>query len=107
MPDILGVDKIRAIENQINIGYSIWEYNIANVIVVIFIMYLNQEYAYAEKTGQSALKIYYFGLSWCGVGKVLGMNKVNVYNRIKTEKIILKFLTNILNLMNYIILYNF
>ncbi len=29
------------------------------------------------------MKMYYFGVSGRGVGKILGVNKANVYNRIK------------------------
>jgi transposase-like protein len=39
--------------------------------------------AYPEETKALALKIYYSGVSGRGVGKVLGMNKSNVYNWIK------------------------
>jgi transposase-like protein len=39
--------------------------------------------AYDEETRKMAIKMYYFGVSGRGVGKVLGMNKGNVYNWIK------------------------
>jgi len=38
---------------------------------------------YSDETRQSALKIYYSGVSGRGVGKILGMSKANVYNWIK------------------------
>ena len=38
---------------------------------------------YPEETRQLAMKMYYSGVSGRGVGKVLGMNKANVYNWIK------------------------
>jgi len=38
---------------------------------------------YSEETRTLALKIYYSGVSGRGVGKILGMNKANVYNWIK------------------------
>jgi len=41
---------------------------------------------YPEETRQLAMKIYYSGVSGRGVGKVLGMNKANVYNWIKKSK---------------------
>jgi len=42
-----------------------------------------KRHAYDEETRTLALKIYYSGVSGRGVGKVLGMNKGNVYNWIK------------------------
>ena len=41
---------------------------------------------YDEEVKTMALKIYYAGVSGRGVGKVLGMNKANVYNWIKAKK---------------------
>ena len=38
---------------------------------------------YPEDTKQLAIKMFYSGVSGRGVGKVLGMNKSNVYNWIK------------------------
>ena len=38
---------------------------------------------YSEGTRLLAMKMYYSGVSGRGVGKVLGMNKANVYNWIK------------------------
>lgn len=42
-----------------------------------------KKHEYPEETKQLALKMYYSGVSGRGVGKVLGMNKANVYNWIK------------------------
>ena len=42
--------------------------------------------AYPEETREMAIKMYYSGVSGRGVGKVLGMNKANVYNWIKKTK---------------------
>ena len=39
--------------------------------------------AYSEEVRQSAIKIYYSGVSGRGVGKLLKMSKANVYNWIK------------------------
>lgn len=39
--------------------------------------------AYDAETRKQALKIYYSGVSGRGVGKILGMSEVNVYNWIK------------------------
>jgi len=39
--------------------------------------------AYSEEVRQEALRIYYSGVSGRGVGKILGINKSNVYNWIK------------------------
>jgi transposase-like protein len=39
--------------------------------------------AYDEEIRSKAMKIYYSGVSGRGVGKLLGMNKANVYNWIK------------------------
>ena len=38
---------------------------------------------YSEETKAMAMKMYYSGVSGRGVGKILGMNKANVYNWIK------------------------
>ena len=38
---------------------------------------------YDEETRKLAMKIYYSGVSGRQVGKILGMNKANVYNWIK------------------------
>lgn len=40
-------------------------------------------YAYPEETRELAIKMYYGGISGCGVGKILGINKSNVVNWIK------------------------
>lgn len=42
-----------------------------------------KKWAYSEETKRLAIKMYYSGVSGRGVGKVLGMNKSNVYNWIK------------------------
>lgn len=42
-----------------------------------------KRHAYDEQTRKQAIKMYYSGVSGRGVGKVLGMNKANVYNWIK------------------------
>ena len=42
--------------------------------------------AYPEEMREQAIKTYYSGVSGRGVGKVLGMNKSNVYNWIKKTK---------------------
>ncbi len=42
-----------------------------------------KRHAYDEETRQMAIKMFYSGVSGRGVGKVLGMNKSNVYNWIK------------------------
>jgi len=39
--------------------------------------------AYPEEVRQEALRVYYSGVSGRGVGKMLGMNKANVYNWVK------------------------
>ena len=41
---------------------------------------------YSEETKELAIKMYYSGVSGRGVGKVLGMNKANVYNWIKKNE---------------------
>lgn len=41
--------------------------------------------AYPEETRQLAMKMYYSGVSGRGVGKVLRMDKANVYNWIKKK----------------------
>lgn len=42
-----------------------------------------KHHAYDEQTKKIAMKMYYSGVSGRGVGKVLGMNKANVYRWIK------------------------
>jgi transposase-like protein len=42
-----------------------------------------KRHAYAEETKKQAMKLYYSGVSGRGVGKILGMNKANVYRWIK------------------------
>jgi transposase-like protein len=42
-----------------------------------------KERAYSEEVREQAIKTYYSGVSGRGVGKLLGMNKSNVYNWIK------------------------
>jgi len=39
--------------------------------------------AYSEEVRERAIKTYYSGVSGRGVGKLLGINKANVYNWIK------------------------
>jgi len=39
--------------------------------------------AYSEEVRQAAIKTYYSGVSGCGVGKIFGMSKANVYNWLK------------------------
>ena len=41
--------------------------------------------AYSEEIRQAAIKTYYSGVSGCGVGKIFGMSKANVYNWLKKE----------------------
>ena len=45
-----------------------------------------KRHAYDEETKELAIKMYYSGVSGRGVGKVLKMNKANVYNWIKKTK---------------------
>lgn len=42
-----------------------------------------KKHEYPEETKQLAMKIYYSGVSGRGVGKILGINKADVYNWIK------------------------
>lgn len=42
-----------------------------------------KKHEYPDETKELAIKMYYSGVSGRGVGKVLGMNKANVYNWIK------------------------
>ena len=96
--------KCSSIENQIRSGYNSSGTQCCKC-KDCNIRYITEpkKHAYSEKTRLLALKMYYSGVSGRGVAKVLDMNKANVYNRIKKlRKIILKLLTNILNLMNYI-----
>ncbi len=45
-----------------------------------------KKHGYSDETKELALKMYYSGVSGRGVGKILGMNKANVYNWIKKTK---------------------
>ncbi len=45
-----------------------------------------KKHEYPDETKELAIKMYYSGVSGRGVGKVLGMNKANVYNWIKRTK---------------------
>ncbi len=79
--------KCGKIENQIKIGYNksgtqrckCKEYGISYTINP-------KKHEYSEETKNLAIKIYYSGVSGRGVGKILGMNKANVYNWIKKEQ---------------------
>jgi transposase-like protein len=46
-----------------------------------------KHHEYSEETRSLAIKMYYSGVSGRGVGKVLGMNKSNVYNWIKKNDV--------------------
>ena len=79
--------KCGSIENQIRVGYN------SSGIQRCKCKNCNIRYTpepkkntYSEETKQLALKMYYSGVSGRGVGKVLGMNKANVYNWIKKLK---------------------
>lgn len=45
-----------------------------------------KKHEYSDEIKELAIKMYYSGVSGRGVGKVLGMNKANVYNWIKKTK---------------------
>jgi len=45
-----------------------------------------KKHEYSEERKQEAIKMYYSGVSGRGVGKMLGMNKSNVYNWIKKNE---------------------
>ena len=45
-----------------------------------------KKHEYSDETKKLAMKMYYSGVSGRGVGKILGMNKANVYNWIKKTK---------------------
>ena len=42
-----------------------------------------KRHAYDEETRKQAVRMYYSGVSGRGVGKIMGMNKANVYRWIK------------------------
>jgi transposase-like protein len=76
--------KCGRVENQINVGYN--RSGTQRCVCKI----CNNKYtlngktrAYPEEIRQSAIKTYYSGVSGRGVGKILGMSKVNVYNWLK------------------------
>lgn len=48
----------------------------------------SKQRAYPEETKQLAIKMFYSGVSGRGVGKVLGMNKSNMYNWIKKHPVV-------------------
>ncbi len=45
-----------------------------------------KKHEYSDETKNLAMKMYYSGVSGRGIGKILGMNKANVYNWIKKTK---------------------
>ena len=45
-----------------------------------------KKHAYSEEIRQQAIKTYFSGVSGRGVGKLMGMNKSNVYNWIKKNE---------------------
>jgi len=72
------------VENQINVGYNRsgtqrCKCKSCNITYTLDA----KDRAYSEEVRQSAIKIYYSGVSGRGVGKILGMSKANVYNWIK------------------------
>ena len=72
------------IEGQINKGYnrSRTQRSMCKECGVAYTINPKQR-EYPEETKKLAMKMYYSGVSGRGVGKVLGMNKANVYNWIK------------------------
>jgi transposase-like protein len=44
-----------------------------------------KSHAYSEEERKSAIKIYYSGVSGRGVGRIMGMDKSNVYKWIKKK----------------------
>lgn len=70
--------KCGKIENQIRVGYNRLgtqrcKYKDCNIRYTLD----PKKHEYPDETKQLALKMYYSGVSGRGVGKVLGMNKVN------------------------------
>ena len=72
------------IENQIKKGYnrSGTQRCMCKECGVVYTMDPKKR-EYPEETKKLAIKMFYSGVSGRGVGKVLGMNKANVYNWIK------------------------
>lgn len=75
------------IENQIKIGYNKSGTQRCKCKECGISYTINpKKHEYSEEIKKLALKIYYSGVSGRGVGKILGMNKANVYNWIKKER---------------------
>ena len=79
--------KCRKTENQVRAGYNgsgtrrskCKERGIYNTVDP-------KRHAYLEENRELAIKMYCGGVSGRGVGKILGMNKSNVANWIKSER---------------------
>lgn len=80
--------KCGSIENQIRVGYnSSGTQRCKCKDCNIRYTPEQKKHEYSDETKQLAIKMYYSGISGRSIGKILGMNKANVYNWIKkTEK---------------------
>lgn len=79
--------KCGKIENQIKIGYNKSRTQRCKCKECGISYTINpKKHEYSEETKNLAIKIYYSGVSGRGAGKILGMNKANVYNWIKKEQ---------------------
>ena len=79
--------KCNSIENQANFGFNKsgtqrCKCKSCNITYTLE----PKRRAYSEEVRNSAMKIYYSGVSGRGVGKVFGMSKANVYNWIKKSE---------------------
>jgi len=76
--------KCESTDNQVNAGYnrSGTQRCICNYCKYKYTLN-GKTRAYSEEIKQQAIKTYYSGVSGRGVGRLLGMSKVNVYNWLK------------------------
>ena len=79
--------KCGKIENQINKGFnrSGTQRSKCKECCIYYTVEAKKR-EYPEETKQLAIKMFYSGMSGRGVGKVLGMNKSNVYHWIKKPR---------------------
>ena len=79
--------KCKTQENQIKIGYnrSVTQRCRCKECGTRYTLE-PKKHEYSDEIKELAIKMYYSGVSGRGVGKVLGMNKANVYNWIKKTK---------------------
>ncbi len=73
--------KYGKIENQVKAGYNVSGSQRCKCKECdIYYTIAQKRHEDLEETRELAIKMYYGGISGCGVGKILGINKSNVMN---------------------------